>query len=116
MNARKVLTERSVLHCAHMGTVSLNPSQQWVRVNGASVLVDPDTVNRPVVACPMATLVNTPCTQTMTADRDASFSSLVRIDSRGVCLDTATGVTNWSQLLNTPYTVTSPAQDFVATE
>lgn len=116
MAGKLALNGKAVLHCAHMGTVSLDPSQSWVRIDGASVLVDPDTVNRPVVSCPAATLVNTQCTATMSADRDASFSALVRIDGHGICLETATGVTNWSQLRNTPYAVTSPGQDFVTSE
>lgn len=111
-----MLTAEAVLNCAHAGTVELDPAQRWVRIQGASVLIDPDTVGRPIIACPMATLVNSPCTRTMSADRAQSFSALVRIDGRGVCLATATGVTNWSQLLTTPYAVTSPGQDFVTTE
>jgi hypothetical protein len=116
MAGRRVLTGQSVLKCAHMGTVALAPSQDFVRIEGESVLIDPDTVGRPVRACPMATPANPPCTKTVNADRSASFSDFVRIDGRGVCLDTATGMTNWSKLAVIPYSVISPAQDFVGIE
>ena len=114
MAGQFVLVSRSSLKCAHLGSVDLDPSQHWVKIDGAEVLVDPDTVDRPISGCAMATPANPPCTRTITADRAASFSGLVKIDGKGVCLATATGMTNWSQLAVVPYVVASPAQDFVA--
>jgi hypothetical protein len=116
MAGKQVLTAKSILNCAHGGTVDLDPSQSWVRIGGREVLVEPDTVNRPVKACPMATPTTPPCSKTVNADKGASFSELVKIDGHGMCLATATGMTDWSRMATTPYFVSSPAQDFVAVE
>jgi hypothetical protein len=113
MAGRRLLVARAVLKCAHMGTVGLEPSQDFVRVDGDLLLVEPDTIDRPVSACPMLTPGNPPCTRTVNADRAASFSELVSVEGRGVCLDTATGMTNWSKLAVVPYLVVSPGQDLV---
>lgn len=85
-----------------------------MKIEGAEVLVEPDTVDRPIRGCAMATPANPPCTKTITADRAASFSAFVKIGGRGVCLATATGMTNWSRLAVVPYVVASPAQEFVS--
>lgn len=116
MAGLNILTSSSSLKCAHGGRVDIEPSQRWVRVNGDPVLVDPDTVGRPIHACPMATPANPPCSKTVNANNSASFSALVRIDGHGVCLDTATGMTNWSKLAVIPYAVISAGQDLVSAE
>lgn len=114
MAGQLALIGRSILKCAHGADVDLDPSQSWVKIEGAGVLVEPDTVNRPIKSCPMATPANPPCKLTITAVPAASFSSFVKIDGHGICLATATGMTNWSLLAVVPYTVASPAQDFVS--
>lgn len=116
MTRLKILTSKASLKCAHGGSVDLKPSQRWVRVGGAPVLVDPDTVDRPIHACPMATPANPPCGKTVNANGAASFSALVKIDGRGVCLDTATGMTNWSKLAVVPYAVISSGQNLITAE
>jgi hypothetical protein len=112
----KMLTENSDLRCAHLAPVKLKATQHWVRIEGEKVLVRPNTVKRPIVGCTQATVTNKPCTLTVTANQSASFSSLVKIDGHGVCLASATGKTNWSNLVQTDYSVRSAAQNFVGTE
>ena len=116
MAGLKILTKSASLKCAHGGRVDMKASQHWVRVGGDPVLVDDDTVGRPIAACPMATPANPPCSKTVSADSAASFSALVKIDGRGVCLNTATGMTDWSKLAVVPYAVLSPGQDLVTAE
>lgn len=113
MAGKQILTAASDLKCAHGGSVDLKPSQGWVRIEGQEILIEPDTVNRPVKACPMATPTTPPCTKTVNADAAQSFSEIVKIDGHGLCMATATGMTNWSRMASTPYAVTAPRQDLV---
>lgn len=108
-----VLTRAAVLKCVHGGVVSNENSQDWVRIAGDPLLVEPDPLGRSISACPAAMPTTPPCTATVAVD-DASYSAFIRIGGHRVCLDSTTGRTNWSQLGMTPFGVTAAAQQFVA--
>jgi hypothetical protein len=109
-----VLTEDAVLKCAHGGVVKLEPLQRWLTIEGRAVLVEGDPLDRSVSACPHATPVTPPCRKTVSVDKDKSYSALARVGTLRVCMDSATGTTDWSKLGIIPYSVTAPGQQFVA--
>jgi hypothetical protein len=106
----RVLTGKAVLACEHGGLVDIKSAQDWVKIDGVPVLVEPDPLHRPVVACPRMTPTTPPCTLTISIDESASYSALVSIDGRRVCMDSATGRTNWSLLTIVPYAVREAGQ------
>jgi hypothetical protein len=108
-----LMTEDAVLKCAHGGIVKLDPIQHWVSINKRVILVEGDPLGRSIAACPNATPVTPPCRTTVSVDRSASYSGLVRIDGLPVCMDTATGATDWSQLGTIPYGVSTAGQTLV---
>lgn len=79
--------------CTHeLGKVTLRASQGWVRVEGVPLLVDDDPEGCPTVGCPNLTVVTKPCTTTLKVN--VGYSTLVRIGSRALCLDTLLGMTD----------------------
>lgn len=109
-----LLTRDAVLKCAHGGVVGIAPFQTWVVIREVPVLVEPDPLSRPIAACPQMTPTTPPCLVTVSVDEGASYSAFVTIDGHRVCMDTATGRTDWAKLSTVPYSVTSPGQDFVS--
>lgn len=109
----QAITEDAVLKCAHGGVVRIEPQQRWVTIEGRAILVEGDPLDRAISACPQATPVNPPCRRTISVDEGKSYSSLVRIGKKRVCMDTATGTTNWSMLSIIPYSVLRPGQQLV---
>jgi hypothetical protein len=116
MAGELVLTAKSVLRCAHMGVVDIEPSQEWVRVEDVPLLIEPDPKDRPIHRCPQATPTTPPCTRTVAVNEGTSYSAFVRIDDHRVCLGSTTGLTNWSKLAIIPFAVSSPEQDLVSME
>lgn len=106
------LTRKATLKCAHGGLVINENSQDWVRIDGDPLLVEGDLLGRSIRACPMMMLTTPPCTATVAVD-DVSYSAFIAIDKRRICLDRASGRTNWSQLGATPFSVTDVAQRYV---
>jgi hypothetical protein len=88
-------------------------SQSWVTVVGRPILVEPDPLHRPIAACPQSLAGAPPCRNTISVNEAASYSALVRIDNRRVCLNTTTGTTDWGALTSTPYTVSDAGQALV---
>lgn len=109
----QVLTDLSAVYCTHGGRVVLAPSQDLVRIAGQPVLVEPDLEGRPIRACPHATPMTPPCTQTVGVSRGPTYSSFVTIEGRAVCKDSAVGRTNWSKLGVVPFLVRDPRQDWI---
>jgi hypothetical protein len=107
------LINPSVLHCAHGGSVRVEASQDLVTIDGEFALVEPDLLNRPIAACPMATPSTPPCTKTVSVDTAPSYSAFVTITGHALCKDTAMGRTNWSQMGMIPFAVTSARQALV---
>jgi hypothetical protein len=89
----RVLTDRAVLVCLHeLGTVENRPSQSLVRIDGARVLVDNDPEMRSISFCPNIGMTIKPCQQTLRVQ--VGYSTWVKIDGHGVCLDTVRGLTD----------------------
>ncbi|MBR0748769.1 hypothetical protein JQ582_33045 [Bradyrhizobium japonicum] len=107
------LTEDAILKCAHGGVVKLHPIQHWVTIDKRAILVQGDPLHRSISTCPNATPVTPPCRRTVSVDQGASYSVLVRIGGLPICMDTAKGATDWSQLSTIPFTVSSPGQSLV---
>jgi hypothetical protein len=107
------LTEDATLKCAHGGTVNVKQTQPWVTVSGRALLVEPDPLHRSISACPQMTPATPPCRNTVSVNDGATYSAIVRIDGKRVCLDTATGTTDWGLLGVIPYAVTDAAQSLV---
>jgi hypothetical protein len=104
------LTGKSVLTCKHGGIVRIDPAQDWVTIEGVPVLVEPDLLHRPIATCPQATPTTPPCTLTISVDEAVSYSALVSIDGKRICLDTSAGRTNWSLLAIVPFGVRETGQ------
>lgn len=114
----RVLTEDALLKCDHGGVVGLSPRQDWVRVAGRRVLIEGDLLGRPLRGCPMITPTTPACALTISVNEAPSYANFVRVTSKGdnarrLCLDTATGHTDWARLATVSYTVAAPGQSFV---
>ena len=113
-----VLTEDAVLKCDHGGIVDLKPRQDWVCVGGRRVLIEDDPLGRKLHRCPMITPTTPPCTRTISVAEAPSYAAFVRVMTKGdqprrMCLDTATGHTDWARLATVSFHVTAPGQFFV---
>lgn len=109
-----LLTVDAQLACEHAGRVVLNPPQQdWVSVQGRSVLVANDPEGCKLRGCPHANPPAgiRPCLTTLAVR--TGYSSFVFIDGRGVCLDTVEGLTDGTPPGQVPYSVRQPGQRFV---
>lgn len=75
------LTDAADVRCTHaLGRAPQAASQNWVRVDGAPVLVAPDPVGRPIGGCPNIGVGIKPCTSTLAMR--AGASGFVRIGGR----------------------------------
>ena len=77
------------------------------------MLVQPDPVGTAIGTCPNAAVPNVPCTATLSAE-GVSYSGLLKIDGRPVCVDPTTGLTNGSPPGLVKYTVATPGQSLVS--
>jgi hypothetical protein len=87
-----LITTRSVVVCDHGAEVRNVASQDWVRIEGPSVLVDDDPQARAIVACPNMGPTVKPCKTSLKVSK--GYSSWIRIGSRAVVLDTLDGLTD----------------------
>ena len=109
---KRLLNLKAILHCAHQsGLVALGARQQFVRIDGAPVLVEADPEQRPIAGCPNTGPAIKPCTSTLKVTD--GYSSLVRIGKRRVCLDTVTGLTDGTPPGTVQYKVRHPGQNYV---
>jgi hypothetical protein len=107
------LTEDAVLVCTHeLGKVGIKATQDFVTVDGRSVLVETDPEGRPISHCPNYGPTIKPCTTTLKVT--VGYSDLLRIDSRRVCLDTVKGLTDGTPPGTVEYKVRSAGQEFVS--
>lgn len=98
--------------CTHeLGKVSLPNSQDWVRVEQVALLVDDDPEGRAISGCPNLTVVTKPCTSTLKVN--IGYSTLVRIDTKALCLDTLLGMTDGQGGVY-QYKVNDPGQTLLA--
>ena len=109
----RFLTEDAVVICNHvLGTVSIRPAQDWVTIDGRRVLVDDDPEGRPISGCPNVGATIKPCQRTLKVQE--GYSDWIRIDGKGVCLDTVTGLTDGTPPGTVHYRVQSAGQDLVS--
>jgi hypothetical protein len=109
----KLITEKAVLPCDHqLGIVQNRPTQTLVRISGQRVLVEIDPEGRAIRSCPNIGIGIKPCTTTLKVQ--VGYSSLLRIDSHRVCLDTVTGLTDGTPPGVVHYKVRTPGQAFVS--
>ena len=106
------LTESGLLQCLHPapGKVAVAVTQTLVCIQGSPVLVDHNTVSRPVNGCKHPGSINSkPCTSTLSAV--PGYSNFVRIQGKRICLDSITGITD--SVPPSSYKVTHPGQAIV---
>lgn len=112
-----VLNERARLICPHpSGIVQIEASQDFVTIDGASALVEPDPVGKDISGClnhnPMLGIHR--CSKTLAVSK--GYSDWVSIEGRPVCLDTVTGHTISQPPMAAKYIVAEPGQDFVSSD
>jgi hypothetical protein len=87
-----ILDADAVVRCEHDGTVQEVPSQAWVFVGGANVLVEPDPVGRDIPSCPNAAPPMKKCAKTLNVHQ--GYSGLVFIGGVPVVLADLKGITD----------------------
>lgn len=112
----KILTQDVKMVCEHKGTVSINPGQNYVSVNGRLILIDDDPEKRIISGCsngdPLGISGTKSCTRTLKVKQ--GYSTWIRIDGKGVCLDSLTGITDGTPPGLVKYLIEDPGQGFVS--
>jgi hypothetical protein len=108
-----ILTEDALVVCKHeLGTVNLQPAQDWVTIRLRRVLVEPDPEGRPIKACPNVGATIKPCQKTLKVQK--GYSDWIRIEGQRVCLDTVIGLTDGTPPGLVQYHVRQPGQELVS--
>ena len=108
----KILSDEAKLVCKHeLGRIKNKPSQDWVRINGHSILIENDPEGRDISGCPNIGVTIKPCQHTLKVD--AGYSSLLRVDGKRICLDSVTGFTDGTPPGVVKYKVNDPGQELV---
>lgn len=107
----RVVTAQSRQACEHGADAQLAPSQRWVTVEGAPILVGPDPEGRTIVRCPNIGPAIKPCTITLPVRE--GHSALIRINGQPVCLETVCGFTDGTPPGIVRYTISDAAQQLV---
>lgn len=103
------LTQRALLTCDHAtGVVAHAPSQFFVRVSGALLLIGNDAANKGIAGCINMAPTIKPCTRSLAVEQGKS--SFVYVRRKPVCLDTLVGGTDGTPPSVTKYRVRSPGQ------
>ena len=91
-----VLTEGSIVVCAHQGTITFTASQHKLKINGNAVLVESDALTGVVSGCMNVTNPTTGTVQCATVVSLLPGGSATKFTLSGtpVLLETATGLTN----------------------
>lgn len=111
----RLVTENARVCCAHvLGTVSLVPGQELVRIDGRRVMVQTQPIGRPLSGCPNVGATIKPCTSVLTVG--SGWSGLLRIDGKAVCLDILTGLTDGTPPGSVKYRVADPGQTLVGAD
>jgi len=107
------LTEDAVLACDHGGTVRLDTTQDFVRIEKRRVLIEPNPEGRPIAGCPNSnpTIGIRSCLHTLKVKE--GYSQFVRIAGKPVCLDSIEGLTDGTPPGVVNYKVRAPGQTFV---
>jgi hypothetical protein len=88
----KILNEGAIVRCDHDGTVRKAPSQHWVFISEAEVLVEPDPEGRDIDWCPNAAPPMRSCGKALKLR--VGYSDLVFIGDRPVVLDSLDQITD----------------------
>jgi hypothetical protein len=113
-NRLEWVTAEAVIHCAHGGRVALNPSQQWVTVQGIPVVVKNDPERGRIASCPNYGPTLKPC---MVALKVAQgYSTWIRVDGAPVVLSNLDGLTDGTPPGIVHYAVRDPGQTFLAAD
>ena len=108
-----VLNEKAVLICLHVrGIITNKLAQDYVRIAKSPVQIDNDPEGRNIVGCPNIGVGIKPCTNTLQVRK--GYSTWVKINGRGICLDTVTGLTDGTPPGVVMYIVREPGQRFVS--
>jgi hypothetical protein len=87
------LTQDAVVVCAHVvGKVTVEATQQLVRIDRRQALVSVDPEGRAIKGCPNVGPNLKPCQQTLQVK--LGYSTLVQIDGRRLVLDNLSGFTD----------------------
>ena len=106
------LTEDSVLICDHIrGIVQNITTQDWVTINDRIIQVEINPEGRTIKGCPNMGPGIRPCVTTLRVQ--TGYSDWIRIDSKRVCLDTVTGLTDGTPPGLVNYRVRDPKQSLV---
>jgi hypothetical protein len=108
----KVITEDALMVCQHeLGKVGLQPSQNWVTIDGRKVLVEADPEGRPISSCPNVGATIKPCQTTLKVEK--GYSEFIRVDGHRLCLDSIDGRTDGTPPGIVHYKVNQPGQNFI---
>jgi hypothetical protein len=108
----KFLTEDAVLVCKHeLGKVDIDNSQDFVTIEGRTVLVDNDPEGKKIKGCPNIGVTIKPCQHTLKVEQ--GYSAFITIEGKKVCLDTVTGLTDGTPPGVVKYKVNKPGQELV---
>jgi hypothetical protein len=106
------LTEKGRVECLHpgAGTVNVEVTQSFLRIDGARVNIKANTVKRPISGCKHPASTNSkPCTSTLSDN--GAYSSFISISGQPPCFDNITGITD--SVPPSSYFVSRIGQDFV---
>ena len=107
-----LITHNATVVCAHeLGKVSLNHTQQFVRILGQAVLVENDPEGCSISGCPNTAPAIKPCLTTLRVKE--GYSALLRIGGRRVCLSSLSGFTDGTPPGVVKYKVREPGQQLV---
>jgi hypothetical protein len=109
-----LVTTAASIKCGHDGKVATVPSQLWVRVSAALVLVDNDPEGRNIGGCPNIGPTMKPCAATLKVA--TGYSSYITIGGNAVVLDNLDGLTDGTVPGTVHYTVRTPGQSFVSAD
>jgi hypothetical protein len=105
------ITVNAVIRCGHDGRVENAPSQTWVTIGSAPVLVDDDPEGRRIVACPNFGPTVKPCAKTLRVTE--GYSTWLRIGGDRVAMSNVDGLTDGTVPGTVHYDVRQPGQGFV---
>jgi hypothetical protein len=108
------VTVRASIKCGHDGRVDNLPSQAWVTIDGAPVLVDHDPQGRKIAGCPNYGPTIKPCTKTLQVIE--GYSDWLVIGGQGVVLSHLDGLTDGTVPGTVHYTVRDPGQAYVGAD
>lgn len=90
-----VITEKSSIVCAHVGTLKLAATQSKLTVAGAKVMVTGDLAGAPVSGCATVPDPNTSTLKCLAvASEEGGVATKLKVAGKGVLLESVKGKTN----------------------